>query len=79
MNATEETGCMQVISPAQSVLHHHYLANVPAFAGSAPHTIHPDHFPDDGRQVTVPCKRGDGSEPNELWAGLETGSAQWYM
>ena len=59
MNATEETGCMQVMSPAQSVLHHHYLANVPAFAGSAPHTIHPDHFPDDGRQVTVPCKRGD--------------------
>ena len=59
MNAVEEAGCMEVISPAQPTLHRHYLSNVPAFAGSAPHTIHPDHFPDDATASVVPTMLGD--------------------
>ena len=59
MDATVETGCMEVISPAQPTLHRHYLSNVPAFVGSAPHTIHPDHFPDDAEASVVPTMLGD--------------------
>jgi ectoine hydroxylase-related dioxygenase (phytanoyl-CoA dioxygenase family) len=31
---------------------------VPAFAGSAPHTIHPDHFPADAGVQIVPAMLG---------------------
>lgn len=60
MDATPETGCMQMLAPAQAKLHRHYLANVRAFAaGSSPTTIHPDHFPQEARAVTVPAMLGD--------------------
>ena len=55
MNATVETGAMQVLAPARPVLYKHYGANV-----SAPGTtIHPDHFPTGVRVVDVPTMIGD--------------------
>ena len=55
MDATVETGCMQVMAPARPTLYKHYNANV-----SAPGTtIHPDHFPTGVRVVDVPTMIGD--------------------
>ena len=55
MDATVETGAMQVLAPAQRGLHKHYNANVTA-PGT---TIHPDHFPEGARVVDVPAMIGD--------------------
>ena len=56
MDATVETGAMQVLAPARPELYKHYGANV-----SAPGTtIHPDHFPtDEVHVVDVPAMIGD--------------------
>jgi len=55
MDATVETGAMQVLAPKQQTLHKHYGANVTA-PGT---TIHPDHFPEGARIVDVPTMIGD--------------------
>ena len=55
MDATMDTGGMQVLGPAQDKLHHHYSANVTAPGV----TIHPDHFPDDATASVVPTMLGD--------------------
>lgn len=55
MDATVETGAMQILAPARPALYKHYGANV-----SAPGTtIHPDHFPTDVRVVDCPTTVGD--------------------
>ena len=55
MDASVETGAMQVLAPARPVIYKHYGANV-----SAPGTtIHPDHFPTGVRVVDVPTMIGD--------------------